>query len=210
LLASLDRMGEAVFFVSGTATRQFLERFLVPCWGVFLAVYLICFYWIVSYQVWVHAFVVLVFSLLFPLLFLLHHFLTLKIRSRTVETAAAFGIFLAFELIMSRVPAMESLGFDIFFQPPVAMLCVLKFIHFKVWSSWVFATCFAIASWVREKRIKSLVLVGVLLGGWRRLCCSRRFRADPLWRIRGGRSRSLWCSITCHIRKHGGSAIQMK
>lgn len=106
-----------------------------------------------------------VFSFFLPLLFSLHHLLTLKIRSVTAQAAVMFGIFFTLEYFMSWVPGMESIGIDPFFQFPAAVLCVLKFISYKVWSSWIFATCFTLACWAREKKAEPLVLLGALAGG---------------------------------------------
>jgi apolipoprotein N-acyltransferase len=144
---------------------RFVKDFLLPCWGVFLAVYSVCLYWILSYKFWVYVRAALVLSIFFPLLFLLHHLLTSKVRSKAAEAAAAFGIFFVLEVLFSRIPSLESLGLDFFFQPPVAVLCVMKFVHFKIWSSWVFTTCFVIACWIREKKGKHFVFLGALVGG---------------------------------------------
>jgi len=144
---------------------HFAKDFLWPCWGVFLAVYSVCFSWLLIRGLGTYVLAILLFSPFFPLFFLLHHLFTSKVRSPLVKVAAAFGIFFVLESLMSRIPAMESIGLDFFFQPPAGVLCVLKFIHFEVWSSWVFATCFAISCWLHEKGIRSLVLPGALVGG---------------------------------------------
>jgi apolipoprotein N-acyltransferase len=144
---------------------HFAKDFLLPCWGLFLAVYSMCFYWILAYNVWVYVFGVLAFSLFFPLFFLLHRFITSKVRSQTAEVAVAAVIFIVFEYLISRFPAVESVGLDFFFQPPEAFLCVLKFFSFKVWSAWIFAACFAVSFCIREKTVRSFVLFGALLGG---------------------------------------------
>lgn len=153
------------FLYQARRRGHFAKDFLLPCWGVSLAVYAVCFYWIYAYEGWAYVFAVLAFSVLFPLFFLLHHLLTSRIRSQTVEIAAAFGVFFIFEIFLSWSPAMESLGLDLFFQPPAAVLCVLKFISFKVWSAWVFAACFAAGGWIHEKRLKCFLLLGALVGG---------------------------------------------
>ena len=151
------------FLYQARRRGNFWKDFLAPCWGVFLAVYSVCFFWMLLHDVCVYVLGVLIYSFFFPLLFLLHYLSTSKVRSQLVDVAAAFGIFFTFEFLLSRIPAMESVGLDIFFQPPVAVLCVLKFINFKVWSSWVFATCFAISCWALEKKGRPLVLL--LVGG---------------------------------------------
>lgn len=144
---------------------RFFNDFLLHCWIVWLGVYSICFAWILSFKSGVYLFAVFVFSFFFPLVFTAHYLLTSKIRSKAVQVAAVFGVFFLFERILSLIPALVSVGLDFFFQPPAAILCVLKFFPYTVWSSWVFATCFAIACWVDEKRARALILPGILLAG---------------------------------------------
>ena len=96
---------------------NFWKDFLLPCWAVFLAVCAVCFHWILLHDPWVYGLGVLIFPLVFPLFFLLHHLLTSKFRSYILEVFVAFGILLAFEFSMSRIPALESVGLDLFFSP---------------------------------------------------------------------------------------------
>jgi len=139
------------------------KGFLLPSWGVLGAIYAVCFQWMSLHDDGVYALAVLVFSLFFPLVFLLHHVLTSRFRSLTLDIAAVFGIFYALEYGISLIPALDSVGLDIFFRSPTAVLPVLKLIHFKIWCSWVFATCFAIGCCVHEKKIRSFVLLGALV-----------------------------------------------
>lgn len=153
------------FLYQARRRGHFFKDFFLPSWCLSLSVYSVCFFWISIHEAALYVMVILVFSFFLPLLFSLHHLLTLKIRSVTAQVAVMFGVFFALEYFMSWVPGMESIGIDPFFRFPSAALCVLKFISFKVWSSWIFATCFTLACWFREKKAGSLVLLGVLAGG---------------------------------------------
>ena len=141
------------------------KGFLLPCWGVFLAIYAVCFGWIQLHDDGVYVMAVLIASLIFPLLFLLHHLISAKVRSGLFNVALAFVLFFSFEGCLSRIPIFNPVALDIFFRSPVAMLGVLKYIHFTGWSAWVFAACFAAACCWCEKKIRSFVLLAVLVGG---------------------------------------------
>lgn len=144
---------------------RFVRDFLLPCWVLSAVVYAGCLAWINLHETPLYLMIVLIFSFFFPAIFLLHHLLTLKVRSTVLQTAVMFGVFLGLEYAMSQIPAMESIGADFFFQPPAPVLCVLKLVNFKVWSAWIFALCFAVACAARDKKIRSFTFPAVLFFG---------------------------------------------